>query len=141
MTTYPPPPNPQEPESERHGHQTDSLDVAGLLRTQVREIHRELDEHLMQWLCAASTAAPRMGSHVLALYVHAATVEDIAIQSLLRGVAPVYETDWAGKGPAHYSVANVAPLRAYAHRSLQPPMPICRGLPQMRRARPWISRG
>jgi hypothetical protein len=116
MTTYPPRPSTQQAAGEQHGHQTHSLDAAKLLRAQVREIHRELDEHLTQWLCAASSAAPRVGSRGLALYVHAATVEDITIHSLLRGVAPVYETNWAGKGPGQYSVANVEPLRAYAQQ-------------------------
>lgn len=101
---------------EQPGQRTDGLEVARLLRAQVREVHRQLDEGLTQWLCATASAAPRVGSRVVALYVHGATVEDITIHSLLRGVAPVYETDWAGKGPARYSTADVVPLRAYAQQ-------------------------
>jgi hypothetical protein len=89
------------------------LDTARLLRAQVQEVHRELDEALTEWLLALAPAAPPSGSRVVGLYLHAATVEDISVQSLLRRVAPIYQTRWAGKGPARYSTADLVPLRAY----------------------------
>ena len=101
---------------EQRGHLTRGLDTAGLLRAQVREVHRELDEAFAEWLRARPPAATPTGSRVVALYVHAATVEDITIHALLRGVTPLYETDWAGNGPAHYSTADLIPLRAYAQQ-------------------------
>ena len=82
---------------EQRGNLIHGLDAAELLR-------------------APGLAAPHTGSRIVALYVHAATVEDITIHSLLRRVAAVYETDWAGKGPAHYSTADLVPLRAYAQQ-------------------------
>ena len=101
---------------EQHGHLTHGLDAAELLRAQVREVHRDLDEGLNDWLRALGLAAPPTASRVVSLYVHAATVEDVAIQSLLRRVAPVYETDWDGKGPARYSTGDLVPVRAYAQQ-------------------------
>jgi hypothetical protein len=101
---------------EQRNHSGRGLDTAGLLRAQIREVHRELDEGLVGWLRSLAPAAPPTGSRVVPLYVHAATVEDLTIHSLLRQVAPLYETDWAGKGPAAYSTADVVPLRAYAHQ-------------------------
>jgi hypothetical protein len=92
------------------------VDAAGLLRAQLQEIHRELDEGLTAYLRDLAPAAPPTGSLPLRLYVHAATVEDVTIQSLLQRVAPVYETDWAGKGPARYSTTDIAPVRAYAQQ-------------------------
>jgi hypothetical protein len=101
---------------EQRGFVTHRLDAAELLRAQVREVHRELDEGLTEWLRLLAPAAPPKGSPVVSLYLHAATVEDVTIHSLLRRVAPVYETDWAGKGPAHYSTTDLLPLRAYAQQ-------------------------
>ena len=101
---------------EQRGYLTHGLDTAGLLRAQVRDVHRQLDEGLTEWLRALAPAAPPMGSRVVALYVHAATVEDVTIHSLLRRVAPVYERDWAGRGPARYSTTDLVPLRAYAQQ-------------------------
>jgi hypothetical protein len=101
---------------EQRGDGTHGLDVVALLRAQVREVHRELDDGLTNWLRTLAPAAPPTRSSVVALYLHAATVEDVTIQSLLRRVAPVYETDWAGKGPAQYSTAELAPVRAYAQQ-------------------------
>jgi hypothetical protein len=95
---------------------THDLDVAAVLRQQVREVHRQLDEGLTDWLRALAPAAPPAGSRVVALYNHAATIEDVTVQSLLRHVAPIYQTDWAGRGPGHYSTANLVPLRAYAQQ-------------------------
>ena len=101
---------------EQRGDLTRGLDTAGLLRAQVREVHRELDEGLSEWLRAAVPAPPPTASRVVALYLHAATVEDVTIHSLLRGVAPLYATEWAGKGPARYSTTDLTPLRAYAQQ-------------------------
>ncbi len=101
---------------QQHGEREHGLDATGLLRAQLREIHRQLDEELTEWLGRLAPAAPASGSRVVALYVHAATVEDVTIQSLLRQVAPMYETGWAGTGPGHYSTTDLAPLRAYAQQ-------------------------
>jgi hypothetical protein len=92
------------------------IDAAGLLRAQVQEVHAELDGYLSKWLCGIAPAAPAPGSLAVALYVHAATAEDVTVQSLLRKRAPIYQTDWAGKGPARYSTANLEPIRAYAQQ-------------------------
>ena len=86
------------------------------LRAQVQEVHAELDGYLSKWLCGIAPAAPAPGSLAVALYVHAVTVEDITIQTLLSHVAPIYQSEWAGTGPARYSTADLAPLRAYAQR-------------------------
>src|ERR1700732_4826010 len=101
---------------EPRGPSIHGLDAVGLLRAQVQETHRQLDDGLTDWLRALAPAAPALGSRVVALYVHAATVEDVTIHSLLRRVTPVYQRDWDGKGPAHYSTADLVPLRAYAHQ-------------------------
>jgi hypothetical protein len=92
------------------------IDAAGLLRSQVHEVHAELDGHLSKWLCSIAPAAPAPGSLAVALYVHAATTEDVTVQSLLRKRAPIYQTDWAGKGPARYSTEDLEPVRAYAQQ-------------------------
>ncbi|HLZ31262.1 MAG TPA: hypothetical protein VKV73_28430 [Chloroflexota bacterium] len=92
------------------------MDAAALLRAQLQEIHRELDEGLTAFLRGLAPAPPPQGANPLRLYIHAATVEDVTIQSLLRQVAPVYETDWPGQGPARYSTADLAPVRAYAQQ-------------------------
>src|SRR5258708_4918659 len=94
---------------EEHEQFEDGVDAAGLLRAQLQEIHRELDDGLTAFLRGLAPAAPPSSALPLRLYVHAATVEDVTIQSLLRQVAPVYETDWAGKGPAGYSTTDLAP--------------------------------
>jgi len=101
---------------EQRGNLIHGLDAAELLRAQVREVHRELDEGLNDWLRAQAPAAPPTGSRVVALYIHAATVEDVTIHLLVLRVAPVYETDWGGKGPARYSTTDLVPLRAYAQQ-------------------------
>jgi hypothetical protein len=101
---------------EQRGDLICGLDAAGLLRAQVREVHRELNAGLTEWLRAVAPAAPPVGSRVVALYLHAATVEDVTIHSLLRGVTPLHASDWAGQGPANYSTADLVPLRAYAQQ-------------------------
>ncbi len=90
------------------------MDAAELLRAQVREVHRELDDFLTQWLQGTAPVPPPAGSEAVALYVHAATVEDLTIHALLRQSAPVYETSWVGQGPARYSTSELEPIRAYA---------------------------
>jgi hypothetical protein len=92
------------------------IDAAGLLRAQVQEVHAELDSYLSKWLCSIAPAAPAPGSLAIALYVHAATAEDVTVQSLLRKRAPLFQTDWVGKGPARYSTADLGPVRAYAQQ-------------------------
>ncbi|MGI9149362.1 MAG: hypothetical protein ACR2IK_22905 [Chloroflexota bacterium] len=101
---------------EQDGRRARGVDASELLRAQVREIHHQLDEGLTEWLRALAAGAPPAASRVVALYVHAATVEDITIHSLLRQVSPVYATSWAGTGPGHYSTADLMPLRAYAQQ-------------------------
>src|SRR5207247_10791551 len=85
-----------------------------LLRSQVQEVHAELDGYLWMWLGDSAPAAPAPGSLAVALYVHAATVEDVTVQSLLRRRAPMYQMEWAGAGPARYSTADLEPLRGCA---------------------------
>jgi hypothetical protein len=92
------------------------VEAAAVLRAQLREVHRELDEGLAAWLRGLGSAAPPTGARVVALYVHAATIEDVTIQSLLRRVAPIYATDWPGKGPGGYSTADLDPVRAYTQQ-------------------------
>jgi hypothetical protein len=99
---------------EQRSYLTHGGDAVGLLRAQVTEIHRALDDTFTEWLRSLAPAAPPRGSLVVSLYLHAATVEDVTVQSLLRRIAPVYETGWAGKGPARYSTTDLVPLRAYA---------------------------
>jgi hypothetical protein len=99
---------------DQHGSSTHGFDVAGLLRAQVAEAHRQLDASLAEWLESLAPAVPPSGSRVVQLYLHAATVEDLTIHSLLRQVAPIFERNWAKGGPAHYSTADLVPLRAYA---------------------------
>jgi hypothetical protein len=101
---------------EQRGHLQHGLDAAGLLRAQLQEVHRNLDDALADWLRAQAPTGPPTASRVVALYLHAATVEDVTVHSLLQGIAPVFETVWAGKGPAHYSLAELAPLRAYVQQ-------------------------
>ena len=92
------------------------IDAAGLLRAQVQEVHAELDGYLSKWLGGIAPAAPAPGSLAVALYVHAATVEDVTVQSLLRRRAPMYQMEWAGEGPARYSTADLEPIRGYAQQ-------------------------
>ena len=95
---------------------THGVDTRELLRAQVREVHRELDEAFGDWLRTLGPGGPPTGSRVVALYVHAATVEDITVHSLLRQVPPVFQKDWAGSGPGRYSTADLLPVRAYAQQ-------------------------
>ena len=101
---------------DRPGRLTQHGDVPGLLRAQVQEVHRALDDGLSDWLASRQPGRQAPSSHVVALYVHAATVEDLTIHALLRQVAPVYETSWGGRGPARYSPGELAPVRAYAQQ-------------------------
>jgi hypothetical protein len=101
---------------EQQGQPAGSLDAARLLRAQVQEVHRELDARLTAWLLGLAPANPPTGSRVIALYVHAATSEHVTINSLHRGLAPLYAWVWAGAGPAHYSTADLTPLFSYARQ-------------------------
>jgi len=101
-------------EQSQHGHAPHTRDAIRLLQAQVREVHRELDDYLSEWLRKlGSDPAPR-NSHPVALYVHAATVEDITIQTLLSNASPLFATTWAGRGPARYSTTDLGPIRRYA---------------------------
>jgi hypothetical protein len=100
----------------QRGSWSRGLDAAGLLRAQVQEVHRDLDELFTEWLRALAPATPPSGSRVVTLFLHAATVEDVTIHSLLRNMAPLFATDWAGTGPMQYSTADLEPLRAYARQ-------------------------
>jgi hypothetical protein len=84
-----------------------------LLNSQAREIHGDLDECLNAWLRATAPSASARRSRPVALYVHAAVVEDIAIQTLLRGVPPLFATTWLGRGPTRYSTVDLGPTRSY----------------------------
>ncbi|MDQ6673046.1 MAG: hypothetical protein M3069_20285 [Chloroflexota bacterium] len=85
-----------------------------LLHGQFREVHRDLDECLDECVRALARASRPAGSAQVRLYVHAATVEDLVIHSLLRGVSPLFATIWQGKGPANYSTRDLEPIRSYA---------------------------
>jgi hypothetical protein len=100
-------------EQSQPGHRAHTLQGVPLLKEQVREVHRDLDRCLDDWLRAIGPAAPPTGSRPVALYVHAAIVEDIAIQTLLRGVPPLFATTWLGQGPARYSTDDLEPTRGY----------------------------
>jgi hypothetical protein len=94
------------------GRQT--LDAVTLLRSQVKEVHRALDVSFADFLKVLAPGSPPTGSPPVAVYVHAATVEDIAIHTLLRGVEPLFATRWAGAGPSRYSTDDLAPVQRYA---------------------------
>jgi hypothetical protein len=91
-----------------------SLDAVTLLRSQVQEVHRALDVCFTDFLQSMAPASPPTGSQPVAVYVHAATVEDIAIHTLLRGVEPLFATRWAGAGPSRYSTEDLGPIQRYA---------------------------
>jgi hypothetical protein len=101
-------------EQSQNGDGTHRVDAVRLLRAQVRELHHALDDYLSEWLRGLGTLGPPRGSRPVGLYVHAATVEDISIQTLLRGVAPLFATQWAGRGPADYATTDLGPIRQYA---------------------------
>jgi hypothetical protein len=50
------------------------------------------------------------------LYVHGATVEDVVINSLLRGESPLFATAWEGTGLARYAPTDVESIRRYAQK-------------------------
>jgi hypothetical protein len=96
---------------------TDSIfvqDVPALLRVQVQEVHRQLDSYLATWLRALAPGSATRGSPVPALYLHGATVEDVAIHTLLRGEPPLFSATWAGTGTARFAPVDVEPIRSYA---------------------------
>jgi hypothetical protein len=93
-----------------------SLDVPAFLRAQVREVHQELDACLTRWVTGLPQGATTRGSPVPALYLHGATVEDVAIQALLRHVSPLFSTTWTGAGVARYAPVDIEPIRTYAHQ-------------------------
>jgi hypothetical protein len=95
-------------------HPTLMLDVPAFLRAQVREVHKELDTYLTAWVDAAGVGTKARGSPVLALYLHGATVEDVAIHTLLLKEPPLFSTSWAGAGTARYAPVDVEPIRVYA---------------------------
>ncbi len=90
------------------------LDVPSLLRAQVREVHLELDAQFTARLSARAEGATTRGSPVSALYLHGATVEDVAIHTLLLKQPPLFSTIWSGTGEARYAPTDVAPIRRYA---------------------------
>jgi hypothetical protein len=67
-----------------------------LVRQQVRQCHTNLDESAAGWLRKThfSSAWPVP----VRLYVHALLIEDITVQSVLRGNAPLFT--WLWPGPA-----------------------------------------
>jgi hypothetical protein len=92
------------------------LDVPAFLRAQVREVHLELDAYLTAWVGALARGSTTRGSPVPALFLHGATVEDVAIHTLLLREAPLFSTTWAGTGMARYAPVDVEPIRSYAHK-------------------------
>jgi len=99
---------------EESGHDRVGLDVVSLLRAQVDEVHARLEHGFGEWLQGLAQSTPPPGSQPVAVFVHAATVEDIAVQTILRGVGTLFSTEWAGRGPAQYTTADLQPVRDYA---------------------------
>jgi len=92
------------------------LDVPSFLRAQVREVHQELETYLSAWVDALAPGTTTQGSPVPALYLHGATVEDVAIHTLLLKQAPLFSTAWAGTSVARYAPVDVGPIRSYAQK-------------------------
>ena len=90
------------------------LDVPAFLRAQVREVHRELENYLTEWESALGPGSTARGSPVPALFLHGATVEDVAIHTLLLREAPLFSSAWAGTGMARYAPVDMEPIRSYA---------------------------
>jgi hypothetical protein len=101
---------------ERSGQGPQPLDAISLLRVQAEEVHRKLDTSFTEWLGGLPLASRPPRSEPVEVYVHAATIEDIAINALLLGVAPLFATEWAGRGPALYSTLELAPIQEYARQ-------------------------
>jgi hypothetical protein len=97
----------------KQSQKRDRTQSVALLNIKVRQIHHELDGCLDDWLRTSNPASRPTGSRPVALYVHAAVVEDIAIQTLLRSVPPLFETSGIGSGPGHYTTMDLAPIRRY----------------------------
>src|ERR1700738_4953167 len=98
-------------------HDTDPtlmLDVPAFLRAQVREVHLQLDGYLSAWVADLGPASTTRGSPVPALYLHGATVEDVAIHTLLLKTDTLFSTAWSGTGMARFAPVDVAPIRTYA---------------------------
>jgi hypothetical protein len=91
------------------------LDAVALLRAQPDEVHRRLETPFTEWLRELLPSAPPPRSQPVGVFIHAATVEDIAVHTLLLGAAPLFATVWAGRGPSQYSTLNLAPILSYAH--------------------------
>jgi hypothetical protein len=99
-------------------HDTDPtlmLDVPAFLRAQVREVHQQLETYLSTWADALAPGSSTRGSPVPALYLHGATVEDVAIHTLLLRASTLFSSAWAGAGMARYAPVDIEPIRAYAH--------------------------
>jgi hypothetical protein len=98
-------------------HETDPtlmLDVPTFLRAQVREVHLQLDTYLTAWVAELGPGSTTRGSPVPALFLHGATVEDVAIHTLLLKEDTLFSTAWAGTGMARYAPVDLEPIRAYA---------------------------
>jgi hypothetical protein len=91
-------------------------DVAALLRSQVREVHEELDTYVTAWMRALAPGSVISGSLVPLLYLHGMTVEDVAIHSLLLRDSPLFATAWNGTGLARYAPVDMASIRSYAQQ-------------------------
>ena len=83
------------------------LDPA-LVRQQVRQCHTKLDQSAAAWL--HRTPFSSGWSFPVRLYVHALLVEDITVQSVLRGNAPLFTWLWPDVG----GPADTAALSDYA---------------------------
>jgi hypothetical protein len=78
------------------------------LRQQVRHGHLELNADAAVWLATATYSRP--WPMPVRLYLHALCVEDITMQSVLQGAAPLFTSMW----PNEFSPANLPALRHYA---------------------------
>jgi hypothetical protein len=95
---------------------TRGLDVPAFLRQQVHEVHLEFDACLTAWVDGLVTGSTTRGSPVPALYLHGATVEDVAVHSLLLQEPPLFSTAWDGSRLARYAPVDIEPIRSYARK-------------------------
>jgi hypothetical protein len=98
-----------------HAHSSQTpLEAAWLLRAQLGEVHRRLETSFTDWLQDLAPSAPPPRSQPVGVFIHAVTVEDTAVHTLLFGTPPLFATAWAGRGPAQYSTLDLAPIVSYA---------------------------
>jgi hypothetical protein len=83
------------------------MQATALLREQIQQAHRFL-EATMEGVTSdqAHWAPPGTANPLAATYVHAIASEDLAINMVLKGDAPLYATEWAEKT----GISEVQPL-------------------------------